>query len=366
MRADGHKSMPDIDFLRPGHTFIIAEAGVNHNGSLALANRLIDAAAEAGADAIKFQTFKAEGVAILEAPKAEYQKLTTGTDGNQLGMLRQLEVPEEWYPILIDRCAERGITFLSTPHDWEAIDILEQYDVPLFKVGSGDLTNLPFLQRLAWKGRPIIFSTGMGNLSEVEEAVETMRNAGNEQLIVLHCTTSYPSTIEDSNLKAMHTLSLAFGIPVGYSDHTEGMEAGIAAVALGAQVIEKHFTLDRSLPGPDHKASLEPQGLREFVAGIRQVEKALGNGLKRPTEAEVKIRPVVRKSIIAATDILQGTVITEDMLTTKRPGSGISPKNWGSILGQTATVDITRDSLLRWDQFRDRFTQAPKTDREQN
>ena len=290
----------------------------------------------------------------MRLPRAAYQKRTTGSDGDQLGMLRELEVPEEWYPALIDRCAERGITFLSTAHDWEAIDILDGLDVLAFKVGSGDLTNLPFLRRLAEKGRPIIFSTGMGNLAEVEEAVETMRDAGNDQLVVLHCTTSYPAMIEDSNLKAIQTLNQAFGIPVGYSDHTEGAEASLAAVALGAQVIEKHFTLDRSLPGPDHQASLEPSELREFVIGIRQIEKALGNGIKRPTPVEIEIQPVARKSVVAAADIPAGTVITAEMLTTKRPGNGILPRYWDSIIGRRTAVDITRDFLLRWNQLADK------------
>lgn len=340
-----------MDFLRQGHTFFIAEAGVNHNGDLNLAHQLIDAAAEAGADAVKFQTFKAEGVATPEAPKAEYQKRTTGSAGDQLAMLRQLEVPEEWYPSLIERCGTRGIVFLSTPHDWEAMDILDRYDVPAFKVGSGDLTNLPFLRRLAGLGRPIILSTGMGTLGEVEEAVEAIRGAGNEQLAVLHCVTSYPAAVEDTNLKAMLTIEQAFGIPVGYSDHTQGTETALAAVALGATIIEKHFTLDRNLPGPDHQASLEPNELRELVHSIRLVERALGNGIKRPAPLEVEIQPVVRKSIVAAVDIPAGATIAEAMLTTKRPGSGIKPRYWENIIGQKAVEDIARDTLLRWEQI---------------
>lgn len=343
--------MSNIEFLRRGHTFVIAEAGVNHNGDLELAHRLIDVAACAGADAVKFQTFKAEGVATIDAPKAEYQKRTTGSRGDQLAMLKQLEVPESWYPSLIERCLSRGIIFLSTPHDWEAMDILGRFNVPAFKVGSGDLTNLPFLRQLAEKGRPIIISTGMGTLAEVEEAVETIRGTGNNRLAILHCVTSYPSQVKDTNLKAMLTLEQAFGVPVGYSDHTTGIEAAMAATALGAQIIEKHFTLDRNLPGPDHQASLEPDELREFVHSIRLVEGALGSGIKRPAPMEIPIQAVARKSIVAAVDIPSGAIITEDLLTTKRPGSGIMPRHWEEIIGRIATEDIARDSLLRWDNI---------------
>ena len=342
--------MEAVEFLHPGHTFMIAEAGVNHNGNPALAHRLIDAAADAGADAVKFQTFRGDGVATLETPKAEYQKRTTGPEGDQLSLLRQLELPEDCYPSLIERCHERDIMFLSTAHDWEAIELLDRYNVPAFKVGSGDLTNLPFLRRMAGKGRPIILSTGMGSLAEVEEAVEAIRSQGNERLVLLHCVTSYPATVEDSNLRAMLTLKQAFGVPVGYSDHTPGAEAALAAVALGATVIEKHFTLDRSMPGPDHLASLEPDELRNLVKAIRLVEQSLGDGVKRPTQAEREMRAVARKSIVAAVNIPAGSIIAEEMLTTKRPGSGIVPKHWDSIVGYRARTDIARDSLLRWNQ----------------
>lgn len=343
--------MEQFELLRPGHTSVIAEAGVNHNGQVDLAHRLVDAAADAGADAVKFQTFRAEGVATEEAPKAEYQRHTTGPSGNQRAMLRQLELSEEYYPALIAHCKERGIIFLSTPHDWEAIQVLDRYDVPAYKVGSGDLTNLPFLRCIARTGRPIILSTGMGTLGEVEEAVEAVRSQGNDRLILLHCVTSYPARIEDCNLRAMLTLERAFGVPVGYSDHTAGIEAALAAVALGARVIEKHFTLDRSLPGPDHQASLEPQGLRSLIQGIRQVERALGDGVKRPAPAEREIAPAARKSIVAARDIPAGATITEDMLTTKRPGSGIAPRHWDDLIGRRARVAIPRDSLLQWGQM---------------
>lgn len=343
--------MTEIDFLRPGRTFVIAEAGVNHNGDVETAHVLIDCAADAGVDAVKFQTWRAEGLATAEAPKAEYQIRTTGQEGNQLEMLRQLELPEEAHPALMEHCRRRGVMFLSTAHDWEAIDILDRLNVPAYKVASGDLTNIPFLQRMARKGRPILLSTGMGSLAEVEEAVNAIRGEGNQRLVLLHCVTSYPARFEDCNLMALLTLERAFRLPVGYSDHTPGVEAALAAVALGARVIEKHFTLDRSLPGPDHQSSLEPGELQSLVQSIRVVERALGNGIKGPVAVEEAIKPVARKSIVAACDIPQGATITESMLTTKRPGSGIYPKHWDSIVGRRTVVRISKDSLLRWDQL---------------
>jgi N,N'-diacetyllegionaminate synthase len=342
-----------IDFLRPDHTFIIAEAGVNHNGDVALAHQLIDIAADADADAVKFQTFRAEGVATAEATKAEYQVRTTGSDGDQLTMIRALELSENYYPKLIEHCHERGIMFMSTPHDWEAIDILDRLDVTAFKVGSGDLTNLPFLKQLSRKGRPIILSTGMGNISEVEEAVETIRSEGNNRLVLLHCVTSYPAKDEDCNLNAMLTLKQAFQTPVGYSDHTSGVAIALAAVALGARVIEKHFTLDSKMTGPDHEASLEPDELRSLVLGIRRVDKAMGDGIKRPVEVEHGIMVVARKSIVAACDIPANVIITQDMITTKRPGSGILPRYWDDIIGSRSKTPISKDSLIKWNQVGD-------------
>jgi len=340
--------METIEFLRSDHTFVIAEAGVNHNGDVSLAHNLIDAAADAGADAVKFQTWRAEGLATAEAPKAEYQLLTTGSKGNQLDMLRKLELPKKYLPELINHCEERDISFLSTPHDWEAIDILDQFNVISYKVGSGDMTNLPFLRKMAQKMRPIILSTGMADLGEVEEAVDTVRSMGNERLILLHAVTSYPARFEDVNLRAMLTLEQAFRVPVGYSDHTPGLEASLAAVAMGARVIEKHFTLDRSMPGPDHTSSLEPPELKSLMQGIRLVETALGNGIKKPAQVEEDIKVVARKSIVAAADIPAGAVLTEDMLTTKRPGSGIVPKHWESLIGRQVAVDISQDDLIQW------------------
>lgn len=344
--------METIEFLHPDRTFVIAEAGVNHNGDVSLAHELIDAATDAGADAVKFQTWRAEGLATAEAPKAEYQLITTGSGGNQLDMLRELELPEENLPALINHCDERGITFLSTAHDWEAIDILDRFNVPAYKVGSGDMTNLPFLRKMAGKMRPIILSTGMGDLGEVEEAVNAVRSQGNERLILLHAVTSYPARFEDVNLKAMLTLERAFRVPVGYSDHTPGLEASLAAVAMGARVIEKHFTLDRSMPGPDHTSSLEPSELKSLMQGIRLVETALGNGIKGPTPVEEDIKVVARKSIVAAQDIPASTVLTEDLLTTKRPGSGIMPRHWESLIGQRTKVALTKNTLIQWEHLR--------------
>ena len=337
--------------LREGHTFFIAEAGVNHNGDVEMAHRLIDAASDAGADAVKFQTFNAEGVVTLQAPKANYQERTTGTNESQYEMLRRLELPTEAYSELIAHCESRGITFMSTPHDWAAIEFLDRIDVSAYKIGSGDLTNIPYLRAVASKQRSIILSTGMSNLGEVEEAVEAITSEGNRQLILLHCVTNYPADPEDCNLRAMQTLSQAFGFPVGYSDHTVGIEASLAAVALGAVVIEKHFTLDRSLPGPDHEASLEPGELRALAEGVRKVERMLGNGIKGPTSAELDMRLIARKSIVAAVALPKGTVITPSMIITKRPGTGILPRYWDMVVGSTAQVDIEADTTLRWDDL---------------
>jgi N-acetylneuraminate synthase/N,N'-diacetyllegionaminate synthase len=266
-------------------------------------------------------------------------------------MLRELELPEEYLPELIDHCEERSITFMSTAHDWEAIDILDRFNVPAFKVGSGDMTNTPFLRKMAQKMRPIIMSTGMANLAEVEEAVNAVRSQGNEQLVLLHCVTSYPARFEDINLRAMSTLERAFQVPVGYSDHTPGVEASLAAVAMGARVIEKHFTLDRSMPGPDHLSSLEPNELKHMMQGIRLVESAMGNWIKGPSPVEEDIKVVARKSIVAAEDIPAGTVITEEMVTTKRPGSGIMPRDWDEVVGRKTNTQISKDVLIQWGQL---------------
>ena len=328
--------------------FIIAEAGVNHNGSIKLAKKLIDAAKDAGADAVKFQTFKTEKIVIKNAEKAKYQKETTGVGESQYGMLKKLELTEEDFRELADHAKEKEILFLSSPFDKESVDLLYELDVPAFKIGSGEITNFPLLKHIAKKGKTIILSTGMATLGEVEEALNVIRSEGVEKVILLHCVSNYPARIEDVNLRAMETLKHAFKLPVGFSDHTLGITASIAAVALGACVIEKHFTLDRNLIGPDHKASLEPDELKEMVKTIRDVEKALGDWIKRPTINEEEIKKIARRSIIAKMDISEGTVITEDMLDIKRPGTGIEPKYFDFVIGMRAKKDIKKSDIVTW------------------
>ena len=330
--------------------FIIAEAGVNHNGSVELAKKLIDAAKDAGADAVKFQTFKAENVVVKDAQKAEYQKETTG-EGSQYEMIKKLELTEEGFRELADYAEKKDIMFLSSPFDKESVDLLYELDVPAFKVGSGEITNFPLLRYIAKKRKPIILSTGMSTLGEIEEALDVIRSEGVEDIILLHCVSNYPARIEDVNLRAIETLKQAFKLPVGFSDHTLGIIVPIAAVALGACVIEKHFTLDRNLPGPDHRASLEPDELKEMVKAIREVEKALGNGIKKPTKEEKEIKKVARKSIVAKVDIPEGAIITEDMLDVKRPGTGIEPKYLKFIIGRKAKEDIKKDDVIRFEMI---------------
>jgi N-acetylneuraminate synthase/N,N'-diacetyllegionaminate synthase len=328
--------------------FIIAEAGVNHNGSLELAKKLIDVAKAAGADAVKFQTFKAENVVIKDAEKAEYQKETTGIGESQYDMIKKLELTEEDFMELTDYAKEKKILFLSSPFDKESVGLLEEITVPAFKVASGEITNFPLLRYIAKKGKPIILSTGMATLGEVEEALNVIRSEGVEDVILLHCVSNYPARIEDVNLRVMETLTQAFKLPVGFSDHTLGITVPIAAVASGACVIEKHFTLDRNLPGPDHKASLEPNELREMVKSIRDVEKALGDGIKQPTTREEEIKKIARRSIVAKMDISEGAIITEEMLDVKRPGMGIEPKYVDMVVGRKAKENIKRDEIITW------------------
>lgn len=328
--------------------FIIAEVGVNHNGDISLAKRLVEVAAKAGADAVKFQTFKAENVVTKTAPKAEYQRETTDIANSQFEMLKRLELSKQDFAELKDYCDQRGIIFMSTPHDQESIDVLDQLGISIFKIGSGDITNLPYLQYMARKGKPMILSTGIATLGEIEEAVETILGAGNKELILLHCVSSYPADVEECNLRAIQTLENAFQLPVGFSDHTLGIEVSLAAVALGACVIEKHFTLDRTLPGPDHKASLEPAELAQLIQGIRAVEKALGDGLKRPSPKELKNRAIIRKSLVAACNIPAGTIILDSMITIKRPGTGLAPKFKAEVVGRRARVNIAEDQLIEW------------------
>jgi N-acetylneuraminate synthase len=328
-------------------TFVIAEAGVNHNGSLELALGLVDAASRAGADAVKFQSFRADKIALHSAPKASYQEASTGTVESQHEMLRRLELSESDHVALAHRCAERGIAFLSTPFDAESADMLFRLGVQQFKIPSGEITNTPLLRHVASFGLPLLVSTGMAYLEEVEECLRTLRGAGAADITLLHCVTEYPAPAEQINLRAMATLRDAFSVPVGYSDHSEGLEIAYAAVALGAVVLEKHFTLDRSLPGPDHQASIDAAGLVELVRGIRAVESALGNGTKAPALCEVRNREVVRRSLVVSRRIPGGQILVSDDLVALRPGTGISPARIDSIVGRIAAYDIEPGTVLR-------------------
>lgn len=332
------------------HTIIIAEAGVNHNGSIEMAKQLILMAKEAGADYIKFQTFNASKLVTKSAKRAEYQQNNIGGGkSSQYQMLKKLELSPEEHQILIDYCAELGIKFFSTAFDFDSIDYLHSLKLGLWKVPSGEVTDYPFLKRIAAYNEKTILSTGMCDMQDVKNAVEALYKNGldKENLVLLHCNTEYPTPFEDVNLKAMDALRREFGVEVGYSDHTCGIEVPIAAVALGATVIEKHFTLNRRLPGPDHKASLEPEELKAMVSAIRNIEKAIGgNGIKHVSESERKNIAIARKSIVAACNIKAGTPFTEENLTVKRPGDGISPMRWEEVLGQKAKKDFNEDELI--------------------
>jgi N-acetylneuraminate synthase len=325
---------------------VIAEAGVNHNGDIEIAKELIHAAARAGADVVKFQTFRAEKLVTREAKMANYQVQNTGKSQSQLDMLKALELPFEAHAELKALAESMGLIFLSTPFDEEALDFLHALGVVMFKVGSGDLTNIPFLKRMGAKGLPVILSTGMATLEEAREAVDAIRSVGNEQIVVLHCTTSYPCPIETVNLRAMESISTALTVHVGYSDHTEGIEIPALAVAAGACVIEKHFTLDRNMSGPDHKASLEPDELKAMVQAIRRVDSLLGTGFKAPLAAELEIGKVARKSVVAVQNIPAGAVITEDMIAIKRPGTGLHPRHYYDLLGKVTLRAIDADTLI--------------------
>jgi N-acetylneuraminate synthase len=336
----------------PGHPcFVIAEAGVNHNGSLETARQLVDAAARAGSDAVKFQTFRAERVVSAAARKARYQTIRTDAGESQLDMVRRLELPEAHHYELLARCRERGILFLSTPFDPASADFLDTLGVPAFKIPSGEITNLPLVEHVARKGKPMIVSTGMARLGEVEAAVDAIYRQGLNELILLHCVSSYPAGARDVNLRAMETMRLAFGVPVGYSDHTMGNEIAFAAVALGACVIEKHFTLNRSLPGPDQQASAEPDELRQLVAGIRQVEAALGHGRKEPAACERDTAEAARRSLLAAMDLKKGTRLTSLAVDILRPGTGLPPSMLPYLLGRVARRDIAAGELLELEAF---------------
>ena len=327
---------------------VIAEAGVNHNGDLALARRLIDAAANAGADLVKFQTFKAELLATPTALKAEYQKQTTDRNESQYNMLKRLELTHDMHVRLIEHCNDRGIDFFSTGFDISSVEFLVELGLDRFKVPSGEITNLPYLRHIGHYGKPVILSTGMATLGEIDAALEILQHSGTSLslITVLHCNTEYPTPMVDVNLRAMLSIREAFGVAVGYSDHTSGIEVAIAAVALGATVIEKHITLDCNLPGPDHRASLEPEAFNARVKAIRNIEQALGDGRKRPSSSEEKNRGIARKSLVAATSISAGDKFTTDNMTTKRPGTGISPMCWDEVLGTVSSRDFLVNELI--------------------
>jgi N,N'-diacetyllegionaminate synthase len=327
--------------IGPGHPcFIIAEAGINHNGNLDLAHRLIDVAVEARADAVKFQTFIPEKVVSSTAQRAKYQTINVGEAGSQIDMIRHLVIPDTSYPDLIDHAGKRSIIFLSTPFDQESADLLERLEVPAFKVSSGDVTNIPLLRHLSRKGLPILLSTGMSEMAEVAVAVETVRSNGDPPLALLHCVSNYPAAPEDCNLRAMESLRNEFGTPVGWSDHTLGIDISLAAVALGANLVEKHVTVNRSLPGPDHMASLEPHELNDMVRGIRHVESAMGDGTKRRADCELENAKVVRRSLHWRTSLPAGVVVKHDDLIALRPGTGVPTSRIDSIVGRVLRVAV--------------------------
>lgn len=343
------EQIPASSPLCPGdgfHCFIIAEAGVNHNGSLGLALQLVDAAVAAGANAIKFQTFKADKIVTHDAPKAAYQKRQTGAAESQFEMIRRLELTPEDHRRIFNHCQSRNIVFLSTPFDEESADLLEELGVPAFKIPSGEITNYRLLGHVARKRKPIILSTGMSRLGEVEEAIQTIESEGNLNITLLHTVSNYPASPKDVNLRAMRTLKEAFGKPVGYSDHTLGNEVSFAAVALGACVIEKHLTLDRRLPGPDHAASAEPAEFKAMVDGVRTIELALGDGRKVPRSSERDVAAVARRSVVAATDLPAGTRLSTEHLALKRPGTGLPPSLLQFVLGRTLRCDVRAGTLL--------------------
>jgi N,N'-diacetyllegionaminate synthase len=329
--------------------FIIAEAGVNHNGSIELAKKLIDVASEAGVDAVKFQTFKTSNLVSKDAKKAKYQKenMQDGDD-NQYNMLKKLELDIDTHKELIGYCASKKIMFLSTPFDHDSIELLEGLGLEIFKIPSGEITNLPYLRHVGSLKKKVILSTGMANMDEIRDALDVLVQAGTkkEDITVLHANTMYPTPMEDVNLNAMLTIGKTFDLSYGYSDHTLGIEVDIAAVAMGASVIEKHFTLDKNMDGPDHKASLEPDELEAMVRAIRNIQQALGDGVKKPSKSEIPNMEIARKSIVAKKDIKKGEVLNEENLTVKRPGNGISPMKWDEIVGSKAQRDYTEDEMI--------------------
>jgi N,N'-diacetyllegionaminate synthase len=338
-----------MNLIKKKGVFIIAEAGVNHNGDLELARKLIESAADAGADAVKFQTFKAEKLVSRFAQKAMYQRLTTDADSSQLEMLKSLEIDELTHRELITHCRSRDIMFLSSPFDLESIDLLHSLGLEIFKIPSGEITNLPYLRKIGNLGKHVILSTGMSDLGEIEDALDVLTSAGTqlEQITVLHCNTEYPTPVKNVNLRCMQTIAQAFQVRVGYSDHTLGIELPIAAVALGASIIEKHLTLDRNLPGPDHKSSLLTQEYKAMVQAIRNIEIALGNGIKKPSSDEEKNKDFIRKSIVAKVPIKKGELYTDKNLTVRRIGkTGLNPMLWDSFLGRAAPKNFDVDEVI--------------------
>jgi N,N'-diacetyllegionaminate synthase len=328
--------------------FIIAEAGVNHNGNINLAKKLIDMAVEAGADAVKFQTFKATNLVSKNAQKAAYQKQTTDKEESQFDMIKKLELDPYAHKVLMNYCKEKNIIFLSTPFDHDSIELLDDLGLEIFKIPSGEITNLPYLRHIGKLKKKVILSTGMADIGEIEDALDILTSAGakKENITVLHANTQYPTPMEDVNLRAMVTIGTTFDVAYGYSDHTLGIEVDIAAVAMGARCIEKHFTLDKTMEGPDHKASLEPDELKAMVKAIRNIELAMGDGIKKPSKSEMPNKAIVRKSIVAKKAIKKGESLTEENITIKRPGSGINPMRWDEIIETTALKDYKEDELI--------------------
>lgn len=336
--------------------YIIAEIGCNHNGDVTLAKKMVDVAVECGVDAVKFQTFKADLLISKFAPKAEYQKVTTGTADSQLEMTRRLELSFDEYVTLRDYCLSKNVDVFSTPFDDVSLDFLISTDMPVYKIPSGEITNLPYLEKIGKQGKKVILSTGMAVMSEIHQAVKILQDNGTSDITILHCTTEYPTPYEALNLNVITTLKQEFpDLQIGYSDHSVGSEVPIAAAALGATIIEKHFTLDQNMPGPDHKASATPEVLKALVKGVRIVEKSLGKFEKEPEAVEIRNKVVARKSIVAKCAIKKGDILTVDNITVKRPGNGISPMNWYEVLGQIAEEDFEEDQVLHHSQFPDQI-----------
>ena len=340
--------MDNLFKLLKKKVLVVAEIGCNHNGDKQIAKNLIKAAAESGADVAKFQTFNPDELLTIDAPKALYQIKATGTKETQFERLNRVKLNEEDHKELRDYCENSNIIFSSSPFDHQSVDLLHELEVPFFKVGSGEITNLPLLEHISSYGKPIVLSTGMSNLDEIKDALNAIGEKNRKHVVLMHCVSDYPSKWEESNLKVIHTLRNTFSLPVGFSDHSVGIELSLVAVGLGAMIIEKHITLDRDMIGGDHKASLEPDEFKSMVEKIRKIEAALGDGIKRYMPSEKNVRDIVRKSVVASRNILKGNKITDDDLAIKRPGTGIKPKYLNKIIGMTATVDIAEDSLVQW------------------